>query len=103
VKQRATLSQVRTPRAQARAARRLAVQHAWAARALAPFVGSDATATVVDSLREASRGYEALSRSANARDRAAFARASRAVDEADGRLTDAWETFLRPVAAAPKS
>jgi hypothetical protein len=103
VEQRATLARVRTPRAQARAAHRLAVQHAGAARALAPFARSDTTVRVVASLREASRGYEQLSRSATADDRAAFALASRAIDEADDRLTEAWGAVLRPVDPAPRT
>jgi len=101
VAQRATLSRVRRPRAQARAARRLAMRHAQAARALAPFVRSGMSAKVVASLREASRGYDELSRSATAHDSAAFAVASRAIDEADDRLGGAWGAIRQEVDPAP--
>jgi hypothetical protein len=87
VADRASLRRSRTPRAQASAARQLAAAHARAAGALAPFARSDATAKVVASLRAASGGYKALSRSATAYDRAAFAQARRAIDESDRRLT----------------
>jgi len=87
VADRASLRRSRTPRAQASAARQLAAAHARAAEALAPFARSDAAARVVASLRAASGGYEALSRSATADDRAAFAQARRAIDESDRRLT----------------
>jgi hypothetical protein len=65
----------------------LAAAHARAAGALAPFARSGATAEVVASLRAASGGYEALSKSALADDRAAFAHARRAIHESDRRLT----------------
>lgn len=101
VEHRAMLSRARTPRAQARAAHRLAVGHERAARALAPLVGTDTTAEVVASLRDASRRYEDLKRSAAADDRAAFSLAARAIEAADHRLADAWDAAMQPVASAP--
>jgi len=103
VERRAALSRVRTRRAQGRAAHRLAVGHERAARSLAPFVAGDTTAEVVASLRDASRGYDDLERSAAADDRAAFSRASRAIDAADDRLAEAWDALFAPVDPDPPS
>ena len=87
VEQRVTLRRARTPRAQALTARRLAAAHAQAARALAPLARRGTTARVVALLRRSSSAYGKLSRSATTKDRATFVLASRAIDEADDRLT----------------
>lgn len=90
---RARLQQARRPRAQARAARRLAGAHAQAARALAPFARSGAAARAVALLHASSRAYDRLSRSATAGDGAAFRRAARSIDAVDGRLRSTYEAF----------
>ena len=87
VTQRLALSRARTPVAQARAARRLAAVHARAAGSLAPFARGGAATELVALLRNASREYDAMASSVVARDRGAYARASRAIDDADHRLT----------------
>jgi hypothetical protein len=86
VTQRMALSRARTPAAQARAARRLAAAHARAAGSLAPLARGGAATELVALLRESSREYDALARSVAARDRGAYERASRAIDDADDRL-----------------
>jgi hypothetical protein len=64
----------------------VAVAHARAARALAPFARGGEATEVVALLRASSREYDALARSVAAQDRGAFERASREIDEADDRL-----------------
>ncbi len=100
---RRTLSAARTPRGQALAAGRLAVDHRAAARAIRAAAGPAGTPLARD-LEAVADGYDALQEQAKAGSRGGFAAARRAVEDAETVLEADVHAVPRPAPApAPRT